>query len=350
VAKIIDMDDKDTSAIQSVPVIKNNLPPVGYIPVELSCGGKFGVPVKFHIRNFQTGELLDLSLYSKDMLPERVISILNSLIHENINVAEWPDKAITELLVRIYVNFYTPIIPDVPFPWLQEDIEYLKAQGRSSDADRLMKGDWKPMTSVNLTKVTTKKVASDVKPYITITKKRDDGSVFRAKFLSYPQYGDVLTVKKIIEKKYEDTDGKFEDLRKRADLKERYTREGRIDFIPHITDKEYLEWQVYEANKAIFISRVLQAIYLVAYDDVDLSKASIEEKIQYTFNPQFDTNVGKKLDKHYATMDFGLEPNVEIQNPITGTFCTRRFSFRDVDILQALREADVDGYDITYDD
>lgn len=345
------MEDKMAKDVKDVKPIHKNLPPVGYVPIELSTKGKMGVPALVHVRNFKTEELLDLSLYNEEMIPPKLISILNSLIYEDVNVGEWPDRVITELLIRIYVNFFTPIIPEVTFPWEQEDIDYLLSNNREEDANRLKAGAWKPITSVNLTKVNITNLSDEVKPYITIKKKREDGTFFSAKFVSYPRYGDSLTIKKFIENKFEESDKKYEELKKRLDLKNLIIREGRdLSLVPSISSKEYLEWQVYEAEKAIYIAMLLQAINLVAYGDQDLTEASLEDKVRYVSQPEFDTNVGKKIEKHYNDLLFGLDPIVEILNPITSKPCKRRFSFRIVDVIQTLREADADGYSIEYDD
>lgn len=351
-AKIIDIDDEAiTEKLKDLKPLHKNLPPVGYIPIELSTQGKLGVPKTIHVRNFHTSELLDLSLFTEDMLPERVIAVLNALIYEDVNVGDWPDKAITELLIRIYVNFFTPIIPEARFPWNQEDIDYLKSKGRDADVDRLMKGVWKPTTVVDLRKVNIINISDKVKSFITIKKKRTDGSVFSAKFLSYPRYGDSLTVKKFIEETYEERDKAWADLKKRLELKDRMLSEYRdVALIPTITPKEYTEWQIYEAQKAVFISRVIQALNLVGYEDIDLSNTSLGDRLEYTSKPEFDSSADKKIEKHYDSLVFGLDPEVEIKNPITEATCTRRFSFRVVDIIQTLRQAEPDGYDIVYDD
>jgi hypothetical protein len=66
-------------------------------------------------------------------------------------------------------------------------------------------------------------------------------------------------------------------------------------------------------------------------------------------DPQFDITITNKLNKHYGSLDFGIDPDVEVLNPITNEKCTRRFQFRFNDILQAIRAFDADGYDISYD-
>jgi hypothetical protein len=134
-------------------------------------------------------------------------------------------------------------------------------------------------------------------------------------------------------------------------MRERYLDEGKdITNIDPINDSDFLRWQMYEARKAKYATKAAEALYLVKYNDVDLSNASVEEKIRYIDSPLFDVNLSKAVEEHFTKLNFGLNPEIEIRNPVTGEVCKRQFTFRLLDILQALQLPNANEYDINYDD
>ena len=67
--------------------------PLSYLPFQLSTGGKLGVPETIYCRNFNTEDILTLSMLANSIMPERMVSVLNSIMYEQVNVAEWPDSS-----------------------------------------------------------------------------------------------------------------------------------------------------------------------------------------------------------------------------------------------------------------
>ena len=51
---------------------------------------------------------------------------------------------------------------------------------------------------------------------------------------------------------------------------------------------------------------------------------------------RIDYTIMRKLAKKERNVQFGLKPEVKLLNPITEKECTRRFSFRIPEILQAM--------------
>ena len=117
---LIDLDKVEKMEIPLASV------PLSYLPIELSTRGRLGVPKIVYCRNFNTEDILTLSMLSTTIIPERMIAVLNSILYGENNVALWPDKSIIELLVKVYANYFTPILPQVKFPWDESDIEWLK--------------------------------------------------------------------------------------------------------------------------------------------------------------------------------------------------------------------------------
>ena len=345
--KIEDVDDVQPKEMKPIQTEKQVIP-LGYLPIEMSTNGLLGVPKVVHCRNFSTSDLVDISMFNDAILPERIITVLNSMIFEKTDVANWPDKCIIELLVKLYVNFFTPILNQVVFPWNQEDLDWLEAHEKIDEKDSLMDGKWVPRIDLDLTSVGIKMLSENVKSYVTF-KKKETG--FSAKFISYPRYGDVLSVRKALEAKFEESDRKFAKIKQMFEIQEKFLQEGRdISMFEPIDQAEYMKWQTYEAKKAIYAAKASQALYLVEYRGEDLSNATIDEKIAYVEKPEFDVKLATKINKQFQKLEFGINPLVTVKNPITGERCQRYFTFRLMDILQAIRTSESDEYDISYDE
>lgn len=326
--------------------------PAGYIPIALSLKGRLGVPEVVHVRNFSTENLIDLSMASDELLPERLIHLLKELIYEPVRVEEWPEKAIVELLIKLYANFFTPMITSTPFPWDRSDYNWLIEHDKKDQALDLSSGKWVPRIDIDLRVLKIKEFPEDVKSYLTVKNKRNasDPLYVKAKFLAYTRIGDSIALKKAADNKFEEEDKKYEKIRQMTTIRNDLIQRGITDNLPVISEKEYLDWQSHAVAKAIYLSKLTKALYLVAFNDIDLSKATLEEKLKYSEDPRFDINVTRKVDQQFAQLDFGIDPNIQVKNPITGEVCTRRFSFRLLDILQAVQSAQSDEYDFSYDD
>lgn len=332
---------------QKTPII-----PLGYIPIELSTGGKLGVPKVIYCRNFSTGDLVELSMFNDSILPERVIAVLSSLIYGQSNVAEWPDKCIIELLIRIYVNYFTPTLTQIAFPWDDTDVEYLRAAKRDADAEALETGRWIPRLDLDLRSVKIRSLDSEIKGFVTIRKRNTDGSpLLEAKFIAYPKFGDLLVLRKAVADKFDAEDKAFARLTQQIETRDRYLNEGKdVSNLPPVLDTDYIKWQTYQIRKAVYMAKATRALSLVAYNGTDLTKKTLDERIAYVESPLFDVTVSQKIDEQHEKLDFGVVPDVEVINPVTKQPCTRRFSFRFMDIVQAVLSSSSDGYDISYDD
>jgi hypothetical protein len=203
-------------------------------------------------------------------------------------------------------------------------------------------------------KVKTKDLDKSVKDYIIIKKKgipKSDSSYLELKFSASSRIGDTIEVKKAIDQKYSELDKKFERLRQSIELYDRYTDKGiNLDKLPIINELQLLEWQQYTAEKALYTSKLIQAVNLVSFNGEDISSLPLDKRIQYIDDPRFDVKIAQKMDKQFAKLDFGLDSDIEVKNPITGEVSQRHFTFRLVDILSSIQLSDDNEYDIFYDD
>ena len=345
------IEDLDLNRKIEVAPVSDKGIPLGYIPIVLSMAGKFGVPSVVNCRNFTTAELVDISLFNNNYLTERIIHILNGCIYEETDVALWPDKAIIELLVHIYGNFFSDTLKDITFPWNDEDIAHLEKEGRQDKINDLKSGKWIPHVDIPVSSIHTKKVGSNIGTYLTFSKKDAKGDlIFKAKFLAYPRFGDVLLLDKIVNQKFEEEEKTFKIFEQKLDQRESLRRrDGDVNLIP-IEEKDYYQYQLYQVKKLKYLTLATLAIYLVELNGSDMTSVSIDEKIKVVSGYIFDVGLGNQLFKKFDEIDFGIDPEIELVNPVTGVPCKRQFTFQVLALLQTIRTSDSNGYDISYDD
>lgn len=329
--------------------------PAGYLRMELSTMGRMGAPSVFHVRNFDTREIVELSITATSELPIKLSSILDSLIYEDdFTVADFHENEVVELLVKIFAIFYEHNI-DVDFPWNEEDIKYLQEEGKVDLIESLQTGTWKPKANLNLAKLKfynpeNKKIK--LKKVVDLTSKKTG---FNVRF-SYPRYGDAIVVKKYLETSFKAKDPDIQDILKRLEVRKRLYddaekngTEVNTHMLPFVSKEEIDRYTAYETDKALFAVDLVRALHLEGFDGKDLSNASLKEKIEYITDPRINHNITRVIEKEFEEMLFGIDPNIKVTNPITKKPCTRRFLFRIMDILQAIREYETDEYDVRYE-
>jgi hypothetical protein len=323
--------------------------PAGYIPIELSTDGRFGVPKLLHVKNFTTEFLVELSIATEELRSEKLISSLQALIWErDVRVEDWPEPLAIELLVKIYANFFTPVITSVTFPVLAEDISFLEEKGRKEEATDIASGKFAPRIDLDLRSFKSLEIDPKAKDFIRYSKK--DGT-FSVKMRSYTKLSDSTRIRKTMEANYRKTDEKYLKIKSDVEVRSLMLSQGIFEKLPLIGDYELAEWRAYEAEKAVFAVQLARAINLVEYNKQNVEDVSLEEKVRIVASdPNFDHNLANIVDAQAEKLKFGINPEIEVKNPITGEVCKRKFTFRLMDILQAVQLSDSSGYDVCYDD
>lgn len=328
--------------------------PEGYAEIKLSTKGKVGAPACVHIRNFKVKDIIALSLTTETELPSRLIPLLNDMIYEDVDVSQWHEKEVEELMVYLFVTFYQNTLNEVAFPLLPEDLEYLKNQ---PDGEKLLKDieskEWTPRVNINIIKdVDTYDLADDFSPRITITNKKTG---FYVTF-DYVKYGDQLIIKKWLDSYFAEDEAKFKVLREQINYNNNLARQIRIDpsaaekliDIPAEQEEAYRE---YNSRRLQALTEVVRIISIVDYNGKDVSQMSLSEKYELmSQDARIDYGLISKLAKRQEKNPWGIKPEVRMLNPITNEVCLRRFSFRIPIILQAVQISGDDNYDDGYDD
>lgn len=354
-------DPKTDDVIKKVDAISAGVKeeytiPSGYISVELSTQGLLGAPKRFHVRNFDTADLLNLALSEDEELPEKVAKMLDNLILEDdVSVMDFHEKEVVEFLARLYQAFYSPMLKDVDFQWNEKDLEFLKGSlGNTSEYEEkvmeLKSGKWAPKTDINLGTVETYDLDPDLKTKIFIK----DKNGFKVGF-SFPRHGDIIVLRNFIISEYRDRDKQFASikdvLRFRRDAEERIRRGEDIALarIPNIPEAERERYKMYETEKSIFSALAIKALHLIEFDGEDVSKRPLQERIALAQDPRLDYKMMKTVQNFFDNLKVGIKEKVMMRNPIKGVVEERDYSFRLIDLLQAIKLYESDEYDVTFE-
>jgi len=336
------------------PVQKESMP-LGYFPIELSTQGKLGAPKKFNVRNFKTSDLVDLSLTAEDDLPETVARMLDGMIYEkDVSVKNFHEKEVIEFLVKLYMIFFANEI-EVDFELNEDDHEYLK-QSNSTEAyekmlEDLLSGKWNPQSMIILSNVETYDIDEKLSRKVTIKSKKTDSEFT----FSFPKFGDVIALKKALKVRFEKDDKRFASIKRmiqfQESMEQRYRNGEDIDVkkIPIVPEYEVNQYKAYEIEKAVVAIDLVRAVQIIGYNGKNLEHASIEEKLKIVNTADLDHIINTKLERHFQNLKFGIKPEIKMMNPITHTLESRGYSFRLVDILQAINAFESDEFDIVID-
>ena len=132
--------------------------PAGYMEIRLSTKGKLGAPEVFHVRNFTTEDLMDLSATEQSEIPIQVINCLQGIIWEpDCDVKKFHENEVVETLFRIYKEYFNTVLVDMPWKMTDEDKEFLKKQfGGAQSPDYLNRiaayetEEWVPRWDIDL--------------------------------------------------------------------------------------------------------------------------------------------------------------------------------------------------------
>ena len=329
--------------------------PSGYISIELSTQGKVGAPKRFHARNFDTADLMNLALSEDEDLPEKVAMMLDNLILEkDVSVMNFHEKEVIEFLVRLYQAFYSNSLKEIDFPWTEEDINFLKSQFGEDSIEfqtrymDLKQGRERPKTDIELATVETYDIPEDFKTNLHLTENKTG---FKVGF-SFPRYGDVVVLRNFIQQEFREKDKQFANLKEivkfRRDAEDRVRRgeDIALNRIPNIPEFERNRFKEYETEKALFTIVAIKALHLIEFEGEDVSQLPLKERMNLAKDSRLDYKVSKVMDEFYKKMHIGLKEKVSMRNPLKGVVELRDYSFRLVDILQAIKLYEPDEYSI----
>ena len=317
--------------------------PAGYITIELSEQGKLRcAPAKFHMRNFTTEGMIDLSMVQPEELPIKLADCLDDLIYEkDVSIREFNEKEVIETLLILYKNFYSQKLEGLEYTPTEKDWDWIAEQngGRESDefrrAQRNVQGQ-KLTFSIDLNKVTFDPLPDDFHP--TIRVRKSNGVTFK---FGIPRYGDALTIAEYTKKKWEVKDRQFESigriLKFREDSEQRWRNGENINLnaVPDVPQKDKDAYYQYNREKTKDMMRCFKAIHLLEAQGQDVSNLSIDQKFVYADDPELDHITFQGVLDFFQNQKFGVNNEVDIVNPLTGMPDKYNYPFRVDALVQA---------------
>lgn|SRR5574344_50008 len=316
--------------------------PAGYATINLSTNGYLGcAPAKFHIRNFSTESLIDLTMLEQREVPLKIQDVLDELIYEkDVSVRNFNEKEVIETLIDMYSIFYSPKISGLPYQLKDSDWKYLEETygGKDTDEYRRSKrdyenGTWKPTFDIDLTRLHKFEITEDPKLVATIKKPN-----FTCKY-SISKYGDYITAADYVEQKWSNKDKQYEAIGRmiqfKQDSESRWRKGENINLssIPQVPKKEEEKFYEYQREKSKDVMRILKILHLVEVNGVDVSNLSLDEKFEkFADDPNIDFDTFKKVQASWEKRPFGIDENIKIQNPVTGKEEDYQYTFQ-VDTL-----------------
>lgn len=323
----------------------NNPVPAGYIEIRLSTKGKVGAPAVFHVRNFKVREIVALTLTSEEDLPVRLINTLNQMIYEDVDVANFHEREVEELMIYIYLNFFQKTFVNIPYTLDENDLKYLD--------DDLIKdiqdGKWKPSFDIDIEKdMSTYDIPENYNPNITITNKTTG---FYVTF-GYIKYGDRLTIKRWLDKVFSEDDSKFKNTKmKIIHNNDIINNHKDLANLYELSEEEEKDYEEYSLRRLETLTEVSQIISVVDYNGMDVSKMNLDEKYNLlSEDSRIDYGMISKLASRQNKNPIGIKPDITFISPITHEPVTRRFSFRIPVILQAMQLYGDSNYDDGYNE
>lgn len=325
--------------------------PPGYIEIRLSTKGKLGAPSVFHVRNFKVSDVVALAMTSEAELPARLADVLNNMIFEDEDVSKWHEKEIEELMVYIFKTFYKNTLDNIPFPLNDDDYEVLgKTPERLED---VKSGRWTPQTSINIEKdVEIYDIPNNFNSKIKITNKNTG---FYCVF-DFIHYGDQLIIKRWLDSYYAEEEAKFKKIKNQIQFNTSIVRQLKdnpeaVEKIVKYDVEEEKAYNEYLTERLKTLSEVARIVSIVDYNGQDISNLSVGDKYELLKDEaRIDYGLISKLNNKQQKMKFGIMPEVNMKDPITGEVVKRPFSFRLSIILQAMQLSGFDNYDDGDDD
>lgn len=318
--------------------------PAGYITVELSTKGRLKcAPAKFHIKNFTTEGMVDLSMVQPEELPVKLADCLDDLIYEkDVSIKDFNEKEVVETLLILYKTFYSDKLENLDYTLTEKDWDWVAEQNGGKDSDTFKTAERNlrntPLKfTIDLNQVKFNEVPENFHPIIKV--KKNNGVTFK---FGIPKYGDSITIAEFTKRKWAEKDKRYEQigriLKFREDNEERWRKGENINLrsIPDVPQNEKDEYYEYAREKTKDIMRGFKAIHLLEIKGVDVSNMPLDKKYEYADDPELDHATFQGVLDFFQKQKFGVDNEVDIINPLNGSKGKYEYPFRVDALVQAI--------------
>lgn len=307
------------------------------LKIELCSAGRLSAPPILNVTDYRMEDVIKLSMISEDNIIKNLLEVLQARVQEDFDVRKLHENEMEEILLNIYVNFWSRIILDYPYPWTEKELDELLETGIISQNryDRIKEKKEIPTTDINLSNVVINEISEDFKEPIFISKDKDNGFGMRLS-----RVGDFLLAEEYTKKKFSVQDKRFSDVKIAIQSEDITKIEGeRV--------KAYID---YERQRAVSFLEYKQAL-LISFVKKDGQKkvvTTIEEKVhEYRKMPK---TVWDLYNDKVEKMKFGANHDVEMISPFTKQPVIRRCLFQVMDFIPTNIVSDSSGYSISFGD
>lgn len=295
---------KAATTKKEVPSKPENEVPMGYAPVKLSTRGKLSSSMTLHFRDYTLEETSELSSIREENYLERLVTILNRMVHENFDCGQLHIEEMKEVLLTIHANFWSPVLRDMAYK-IDPDGEEKKENYARAD--------------VEIAKIQIDELPEEFKEPITI----QSNSGMKMKF-RLPRVSDVFVTNKYLDEKYGVQEQKFA----KAKLFVESQRGTTFDVEKFSNPQMLLEYMDFLEKKNSEYNIVNRLLRLIEFDGQKLS--SLDEKLSH--RNDIDMTVWTDLNWVMEKYRFGVNPEVKFTDP-NGNSIARRFQFRSLDFI-----------------
>lgn len=318
--------------------------PAGYITIELSTKGRLKcAPAKFHMRNFTTEGMIDLSMVQPEELPIKLADCLDDLIYEkDVSIRDFNEKEVIETLIILYRTFYSDKLENLDYTPTEADWDFIASQnGGTRDSDEFRRAQRNLQGTplkffIDLNKVEFDEVPEDFHPVIKV--KKGNGITYK---FGIPKYGDAITVAEYTKKKWEQKDRQFEHIARtlkfRQDNEDRWRRGENINIssLPVVSQKDQDAYYEYSREKTKDMMRCFKTIHLLEAKGQDCSEMKLDQKFILADDPELDHVTFQGVLDFFQSQKFGVRNTVKITNPVTGMQEDYEYPFRVDALVQA---------------
>lgn len=306
--------------------------PPNYIPVKLSSLGKLNAPAIIHVKNYDFEHALDSSLTTDDNILETTVHILKGIIYENFDPLYFHIEEIKEILLNIYANFWSKKLREYNYPY--EDDELNDKDCKPEIKERILKDKkFTPLVDIEIKNIETKVIDDEFKEPFFI----NDDELDKRYYFRLSRVYDIIKAKELSDEKFIKEKQQFSDV-------DKMVKEG-IDIETQLEPERYKSYVKYIKDKTKFLSKVMQACFLVKVKGENLD--TLEKKMKYVTSIPLPVWIKyDEIDVKYK--QFGIDPNVKVISPLTGKEVVRRFQFRYVDFITSLELQDNSRYSVGF--
>lgn len=313
---------------------RQRVAPPGYLKVNLSSLDKLSTPPVIHVRDYTGEDAFKLGLVEDSRLYETLISVVDKMIYEDINAQDLHENELVEIMLNVFVNFWSSHITDYPFPLTDEDWDLLPEDRK----ERLEKRQETLSIDLDIAQLKTSLISKEFQEPIHIKKdKLDVGFIL-------PRVGHLAVTKEYVLSSFRRESEEFHRVENILNYNAKLSPND-VESKKYVDPLEIDKFDAYIESKLALTNKVHSAQTIFSVNGKELK--TLEEKLE-----AFDKIEGavwlqlnKVVDKHSG---FGVDNDVEMKSPINGELVTRRCRFQLLELIPNAKSRGDDEYAVSF--